>query len=201
MGDVRDTHEQRSLTEAPASERAARQEVLESGSGRPGRRRSTIAWLSGLVAFVVLLGVMEHHHSPAVHTARSVVPPPLPQLVPTPRCEGRGCDRSGAPSQAVVSAFTQDVPGSIVISEHTVSERVGGDLTVRRRLVHAVSGNVDMVVSIMRADLAAHHRRRPDDQLVRHGYVIDFGFVGYYPPSRAQLRALADDTRLVSVWS
>ena len=102
------------------------------------------------------------------------------------------------PSQALVAAFTQDVPGSIVISEHTVSERVRGDVEVRRRLIHAVSGNVDMVVNIMRAN-AANQRRRPAAQLVRHGYVIDFGFVGYYPPNRAQLRTLADDSRLVSV--
>jgi len=56
-----------------------------------------------------------------------------------------------------------------------------------------------MVVTVTPARATTRHRRPSIHRIAHAGYVIDFRFVGYYPPPSAQLRALADDARLVSL--
>ena len=71
---------------------------------------------------------------------------------------------------------------------------------MRRRTISAVTGNVEMKVTIARRGTAAT-RAGAGREIAAHGYDFTFSFVGFYPPSRAMLHALVADPRLVSVSS
>jgi hypothetical protein len=198
---VDDQEPQRPLFEFVGSEPAPSQEILESEPNTRRWHRPAIWGLAGVVALVVLLNLTGHHDPRVAPPDRFTASLPHPPPVSAPLCDGLGCDQANGPSRAIMFAFAKHVPGSIVVSERTVYGRVRGDLVMRRRLVNAVSGNVEMKVAIARAGVATHRLGRPARQIAHHGYVIDFSFVGFYPPPTPSLRALADDTRLISVQS
>lgn len=95
--------------------------------------------------------------------------------------------------------FAKHLPGSIVVSEHTVTTRSAAGSAVLKRQVHVVIGDVYIKVTVTRGGSRQHTGR--DRVFAHRGYVVHYGFVGYYPPSNAQLHALANDPRLISARS
>ena len=117
---------------------------------------------------------------------------PIPR--PRPACAD-GCDVG--PSPAIVALFAEHLPGSVVVDEHSVSSAHGTVHVLRLRALRAVYGNVVITMTIGPAATTA-----PQPQgvhIVHDGYLIDFSFAGYYPPTQPQLQALADDPRLISL--
>jgi hypothetical protein len=106
-------------------------------------------------------------------------------------CGGSAC--TPQPSPAIRAVFAEHLPGSVVVDEHTLSR---DGLLLSSRTLHAVYGNVIITVTIGPASPAALQSRGV--HVERDGYLVDFRFVGYYPPTAGELRALANDPRLTS---
>ena len=96
------------------------------------------------------------------------------------------------------AAFAAHIPGSIVIDEHSTATlaATSGEAIITARTLKAIYGNVEIRVTISR--VAGREASRQTVRLTHAGYVLDFDFIGYYPPTASQLRALADDPRLVA---
>jgi hypothetical protein len=100
------------------------------------------------------------------------------------------------PTPTIRAAFADHLPGSVVLVEDTLAGH-GSVQTLRLRALRAVYGNVVIIVTIQLASAAAPETA--DVRIVHLGYQIDFTFVGYYPPTTSELKALADDSRLISL--
>jgi len=136
-------------------------------------------------------------------TVRSGGEPPRsgrPLVAPSPTvsspvgCIGSAC--TSDPSPDIRAVFAEDLPGSVVMDENTVVAHRGVH-NLRSRTLRVVYGNVVMTVTI-----SAEPRTVPPPHATyidHDGYLIDFTFVGYYPPTPGQIRALATDPRLVSL--
>lgn len=198
---ARNDEPQRPSLDVTVSELGMPRETLESG---PGMRRwpQAVVWgLSGLMLLVVALDTVDHSDPQAKPAVRSIPSPTRPQPVVTTRCRD-ACDVKATPTRAIRSVFARHLPGSIVVSEHTVSGRANGsDTVVQHRVVRAVSGNVEIKVTIAHSADGTMPLSRLPSRIAHDGYVIGFRFAGFYPPSHGQLRELADDRRLISASS
>jgi hypothetical protein len=165
----------------------------------PSAQRRLTLVLCALVAVVVLAVVVDvasrgtHHARPSRTVAG---PSATPSTGPGVRAV------ADTPSAGVTQAFTADVPGSMPVFESTSTQRLaGGTVVVSRRTVQAVSGNVEITVSIVRSPGQSAAPRAHVTRLAHAGYVFDFRFSGFYPPSAAELRRLSADSRLTSARS
>lgn len=169
-------------------------------TGPRTRQRLAIGASLGVLAAAVVIDVAAHHepHRPAQPSAVAVSAVPRPSLT-APCAPGQcGAVRS-APTAGVAQAFAATIPGSMAVSEHTATQRAaGGRLVVERRVIQAVSGNVEITLTIARSTSHPAAPGRHVTRLANHGYVFDFSFTGFYPPTRSQLRELSVDARLVS---
>lgn len=182
----------------PSDAHAGARVVAEAGA--PTRQRLAIAASLGVLAAAVVIDVAAHHapHRPA--HPREVAVPVLPRPSLTEPCAPGQCGAvRSAPTAGVAQAFAATIPGSMTVSEHTATQRaVGGRLVVERRVIQAVSGNVEITLTIARSTDSPGAPGRHVTRLENHGYVFDFSFTGFYPPTRRQLRELSVDARLVS---
>lgn len=164
----------------------------EDGARPGGRPRR---WLVAVLGLGVLaaVGVLTQAGRPSGRPRSTPTPivrsesPTVSSLVPV----------ADPVSAAMQATFGAHIPGSIVTEESSQLRTSDRTHTLVRRQLVAVSGNVVISVTIARDPVDV-----PATQTVRlhaAGYVVAFGFRGYYAPSLTQLRALAADPRLVSV--
>lgn len=161
----------------------------------PVRERAVLA--GGLLVAVLVFAVVGHEHGrPTARPKRAVSAPSrplLPTARPTPAARV-ATGYAGWPSSAITKAFATDLPGSIVISEHTSLTDRGRELHLRT--IRAVTGNVvlDIVVARPAGPLPSHATR-----IMQGGYAVTIRSTGFYPPTRRQLDRLAGDRRLTAV--
>lgn len=199
---IRENEPQRVWLDVTMSEPDSSSELLESGAASRRWQQLAVWGLAGVAALVVLIGVVNHNDPQGRPAVRTLPVPPDPHPTSVSRCKGDGCELPDAPSRPIRFAFARHLPGSIVVSEHTVNGRIGRrHPVVRQRIVHAVSGNVEITVRVAQSDGSVIPQRPATTRIAHDGYVIDFSFAGFYPPPRAQLRELADDHRIISVQS
>ena len=109
-----------------------------------------------------------------------------------PVCSGCGA----GPSALIQTLFSEDLPGAVVIDEDTISDVSRLVPVLQSRTLKVVYGNVVITVRVQPAATAvpAH-----DVGILNAGYLIEFAWSGYYPPTVSQVQALATDPRLVSL--
>jgi hypothetical protein len=167
-------------------------EGLEGGS----RVRRSGGLAAGAIGAAIAAALVVHlagaDHSARQPTSHADAPQPHPQPAPDDV-------NATVPTRAIVSAFQDHLPGSIVVTEQTVQGLTHGRSSVQRRVITAVTGNVFMTLTIAPTGTAVQREQRSSHVAVQHGFLMRFAFKGYYAPSGAKLRALAADPRLVSL--
>ena len=163
----------------------------------PAPRRVLMAagFVAAIVAFAVVGQISDSPtaarkpHAP-VRTSSS---PPRPAPPQPP--QAHVVEFAEWPSAAITEAFAADIPGAVVISEHTSLTNRGREL--RLRAIRAVSGNVVLDVVVGRPT-----NRRPSHatRIMQGSYAVTIKSTGYYAPTRKQLRRLAEDRRLTAVF-
>lgn len=120
------------------------------------------------------------------------------------QCPGADCPDSDVPEAGVIAAFTADVPGVTLASEHTVTVPArGGGRELVSRVLRMAFGDVDMTVTITLPGSGSQHPKLPAHaqvwRLTHGGYDFTISTVGLYPPTRRQLLALVADPRVLMI--